>query len=84
METVNFTGVSSGTDISIGEEQEAKVEDNNIAIQAASLLAYKIGMSIFTAAVIIIASKENKPLLRKKDIIIFFIIFQEIFWSGII
>ena len=46
METVNFTDASNGTDISVGQEQKqkAKIDENNIAIQGASLLVYKIGM----------------------------------------
>ena len=58
METVNFTDASNGTDISVGQEQNGKIDENNIAIQAASLLAYKIGISIFTATVLIITSKK--------------------------
>ena len=58
MESVNFTGASNGTDISVG----AKFEDNNIAIQAASLLAYKVGMSMFTATVINISGVHYEPL----------------------
>ena len=44
METVNFTDASNGTDISAGQQQNSKIDENNIAIQAASLLVYKIGM----------------------------------------
>ena len=66
METVNFTDASNGTDISVGQEQKAKIDENNIAIQAASLLAYKIGMAIFVVTLISMTSKEKYAFADEK------------------
>ena len=44
MEVVNFTDVLNWTDISVEQEQS---NDRNIAVQAASLLTYKIGKLSF-------------------------------------
>ena len=66
METVNFTDVSNGTDISVGQEKKAKIDENIIAIQAASLLAYKIGMAIFAVTLISMTSKEKYAFVDEK------------------